>query len=143
MACRTERKTIGEHEYAVTQWSARAAIMNKFRLVKTLGGLMACVAVMVKDKDDGDFDSSHIVETADKAFKDSDPKELFELIESFVMGVARDGERMTSTTFEESFQGDNLFDVHKVFFFVLKVNYSNLFKGQHLAGALAKMGIAD
>ena len=48
MACKTETKQIGDHEYSVTQWPAEKSMLMKFRLAKAFG---ASLATIMEDRD--------------------------------------------------------------------------------------------
>lgn len=141
MACKTENKQIGEHEYSVTQWPAEKAMLMKFRLTKAFGAsITALVSSLPTGKDKTDEAEAKAVSNGIKTlFESSSPEELVSLIKSSVVGVARDGTRITEGSFNEYFSGDDLTEVYKVFIFVLQVNYSNLFKGQLVEGILAKV----
>lgn len=131
MACTTETKTIGDHEYSVTQWPAEKSMLMKFKLAKTFG---ASLAVLV-----GGSDAKSSEETAALSkgisliFENTSPEELVALIKTCIVGVACDGRKITEASFTELFSGDGILEVYQVFVFVLQVNYANLFKGQ-LAG---------
>ena len=43
MACKTETKQIGDHEYSVTQWPAEKSMLMKFRLAKAFGASLATI----------------------------------------------------------------------------------------------------
>lgn len=138
MACKTESEMIGEHEFSVTQWDAEKAMLMKLKVMKTIGPAFALIA--------GDFIGDGEVENADgfaaginTMFEHNSPEEIVALVKECVVGVACEGKRMTATSFNEIFSGDDLMDVYKVFAFVLKVNYGNFLKGRLVGGQLAKM----
>ena len=134
MACRTESKQIGDHEYSVTQWPADKSIITKFKLVKAFGLSLKSLAPLMKDsskdKASETDELTAISEGLNSLFQTNSPEELVVLMKNCVMGTACDGRRITETSFNELFSGDDLLEVYKVFVFVLQVNYSNLFKGQ-------------
>lgn len=137
MSCETETKIIGEHEYSVTQWPAKKAILTKFKLIKTFG---ASLAILAGQSSNEDYDDARTLSDGlSTLFNHSSPDELLSLMTECVIGVACDGKRITESRFDEIFSGDNLMDVYKVFIFVLKVNYGNLMKGQLADRFLAKM----
>jgi hypothetical protein len=72
-------------------------------------------------------------------FESNSPEEITALIKTAVIGVACDGTKITETTFNQTFSGDDLMDVYKVFMFVVKVNYGNLLKGQKAEALLARV----
>lgn len=144
MACKTETKQIGDHEYSVTQWPADKSILMKFRLAKAFGAaitaIMGSASQASTDNKSSDHDDAKALsEGLSTLFQNSSPEELVALMKSCVVGVACDGKRITETSFNEIFSGDDLLEVYKVFIFVLQVNYSNLFKGQLADRFLAKM----
>jgi hypothetical protein len=128
MSCKTENTTIGEHEYSVTQWPADKALTMKFRLGKTLGPFFGKIATGVKkEKGEFDIDKAVLSDAISQIFKDSTPEDLTKLLKDSIVGSAIDGTKITETTFNQYFSGDSLGDVYKVFFFVIKVNYSGNF----------------
>lgn len=133
MACNTETKQINDKEYSVTQWPAEKSILMKFKLAKVFG---ASLTLLVnEEKGDVENFSSAI----SSLFSNTEPEELVSILKSCVVGVACDGRKITDTSFNELFSGDNLMEVYQVFLFVLQVNYSNLFKGQLVDRLLAKV----
>jgi hypothetical protein len=144
MACKTESKQIGDHEYSVTQWPADKSMLMKFRLAKAFGAslvtLMGNSPQGSKDKKVTEQDEAlALSEGLSTLFQTNSPEELVALMKNCVIGTACDGKRITDTSFNELFSGDELLEVYKVFIFVLQVNYSNLFKGQLADRFLAKM----
>jgi len=139
MACKTENKTIGEHDYSVTQWPATKALLMKARLAKTFGTSIALIgaAVTGKDRDDAK-DAKALAEGLESLFSNS-PEALVGLVKDTVIGVGCGDAIITDSSFEELFSGDNLLDVYKVFLFVLKVNYGNLIRGQSVELLLSKV----
>lgn len=144
MACKTESKQIGDHEYSVTQWPADKSMLMKFRLAKAFGASLATLMgnspQATKDKKVTEQDEAlALSEGLSTLFQTNSPEELVALMKNCVIGTACDGKRITETSFNELFSGDELLEVYKVFVFVLQVNYSNLFKGQLADRFLAKM----
>lgn len=137
MSCETETTTIGEHEYSVTQWPAKRAILTKFKLVKAFGAALTIIAGQASGEESGD--AKALSDGLSTIFEHSSPDELLSLMTECVVGVACNGKRITESTFDELFSGDNLMDSYKVFIFVLRVNYGNLMKGQLAKSFLAKM----
>ena len=135
MACRTETTEIGETEYSCTQWSAEKSMLIKFKLAKAFG---PALAALVSAGDNGD-DGQAIANGMSSLFHDNSPEELVALMKQCIVGVARDGRKITETSFNEIFSGDSLIDVYKVFLFVVRVNFSHLMKGQQIGGLLAKV----
>lgn len=135
MACKTETKQIGDHEFSVTQWPAEKAILNKLRLLKIFGAAFAALA-----SKEGEDEAGKLSDSLSIIFDNSQPEEIAKLLKDFIVGVACNGTRITESSFTEIFSGDNLMDAYKVFLFVIQVNYSNLLKGQwaNKAAALAK-----
>lgn len=144
MSCKTETKTIGDHEFSVTQLPATKAILMKVKLIKTFGATLARIASMAtntsKDKKDtSDTDAKALSEGLSILFQGNSPDEIVALMKECVVGVACDGTKITSSSFDELFSGDNLLEVYKVFLFMLQVNYSDLMKGQLAERLLAGM----
>lgn len=144
MACKTETKQIGDHEYSVTQWPAEKSMLMKFRLAKAFGASLATLMgnspQTAKNKKPTEQDEAlALSEGLSVLFQSNSPEELVALMKNCVVGVACDGKRITESSFNELFSGDELLEVYKVFVFVLQVNYSNLFKGQLADRFLAKM----
>lgn len=144
MACKTETKQIGDHEYSVTQWPAEKSMLMKFRLAKAFGAslatLMGSSPKPKKGKEVTEQDEAlALSQGLSVLFQSNSPEELVALMKNCVIGTACDGKRITETSFNELFSGDDLLEVYKVFVFVLQVNYSNLFKGQLADRFLAKM----
>ena len=145
MACNTETKEIGEREYSVTQWPADKSMLMKFRLAKAFGASLASIMGSSSQtpskgkKNSYQDDAKALSEGLSTLFKSNSPEELVALMKNCVVGVVCDGKRITDSSFNELFSGDDLMEVYKVFIFVLQVNYSNLFKGQLADRFLAKM----
>lgn len=143
MSCKTETTQIGDHEYSVTQWPADKSILMKMRLAKTFGasiGLIASVALeSTKKKISEAEEAKALSEGIATLFESNSPEEVTNLIKSCVIGVAVDGTKITETSFNQIFSGDDIMDVYKVFMFVIKVNYGNLLKGQKAEALLAKV----
>lgn len=138
MTCKTETKTIGERDYSVTQWPAEKSMLMKFRLTEILGPSLAQLAKL-KDPSK-DIDEFKVFSSAlSELFKTNKPQDVVDMIKDTVIGVAVDSTKMTNSKFDELFSGDDLIECYKVFLFVLKVNYSNLFKGQLVDNLLAKL----
>ncbi len=145
MSCQTETKQIGDRNYSVTQWPAEDAILMKFRLAKTLGAPLA--ALMKNDLPHGTeddrpsdgTDGQSLARSLSILFENSTPEELLAVVRDCVIGAGCNGKRITSTSFNELFSGDNLADVYRVFIFVLQVNYANLFAGLPGGSLLAKL----
>jgi len=133
MACRTETKTIGERECSATQWSAEKAILMKLKLAKAFGPALLS---LVNNDNESDV---NLVDSISLLFATSSPEECFALLKETLMGVAINDKRLTSLAFNEVFDADNLFDVYKIFIFVLQVNYGNLLKGQWAESLLVKI----
>ena len=132
MACETKTQQIGDHEYSVTQWPATKSLTMKFRLTKAFGASLAILAASksTSKKDKSSNDIRSLSEGFTQLFENTSPDELVSLMKECVVGVACDGTKITSTSFDELFSGDDLLEVYKVFMFVLKVNYANLMNGQ-------------
>tara|TARA_R110000851_G_scaffold96792_2_gene209937 strand:+ start:20945 stop:21361 length:417 start_codon:yes stop_codon:yes gene_type:complete len=134
MACRTENKEIGDHEYSVVQWSADKAMLMKFKLIKIFGPSLAMLAT-----EDGGSDSESLSKGLHKLFENNSPEDIVATMKECVLGVAMDGKRLTPSSYAESFSADDIMDIYQIFIFVIKVNYGNLLKGQLAERFLAKM----
>ena len=143
MACRTESKTIGEHEYSVTQWAADKSMLMKFKLVKAFGvsltKIVAIASTDTKKKSSEGEEIKAFSEGLASLFESNSPEELVSLMKSCVVGVACDGKRITDTSFNEVFSADDLLEVYNVFIFVIQVNYQNFLKGRLVDNLLAKV----
>ena len=142
MACNTETKEIGNHEYSVTQWPATKSMIMKVRLIKTFGATIAKIASQVSNdsKKDGDkADANALSEGLSLLFQNNSPEEVVNLIKECIVGVACDDKIITNSSFDMLFSGDDQLEAYKVFLFILKVNYANLMKGQLATRLLAKV----
>tara|TARA_R110000782_G_C14801543_1_gene411903 strand:- start:1658 stop:2083 length:426 start_codon:yes stop_codon:yes gene_type:complete len=139
MSCETLTETIGDHEFSVTQWSAQKSILMKFKLIKTFGSAISILAGHNEDSDSGQAEA--LSAGLSMLFKHTSPEELLNLMTECVIGVACDGKRITPSSFNELFSGDNLLDVYKVFAFVMRTNYGNLMKGQLAENFLTKIKV--
>ncbi len=142
MSCKTETEEIGLREYSVTQWPATKSILMKVRLIKTFGATIAIIAGSADGKSKkgkGEDDTKSLSEGLQVLFQGNSPEEIVNLMKECVVGTACDGSKITSSSFDEIFSGDDLMEVYKVFLFVLKVNYANLMRGQLGISLLAKM----
>lgn len=136
MACRTETKVINDHEYSVTQWPVDRSLLTKMRLIKFFGPSLSQL-LSLQDKEAG-LKVDVVEKMMTLLFASTTPEDVVDLIKDSVIGVARDGTKITDTSYVEHFSGDEMADVYKIFFFVLKVNYANLLKGQLVGDLLAK-----
>ena len=132
MACKTETKTIGEHDYSVTQWNATKAIITKMKLIKCFGPAMG--SLVVENSNDIDIGNAFA-----KLFSNYNPEEMVELFKECIIGVSCDGTFITGSKFEELYSGDNLLDAYKVFMFVVKTNYASLMKSKGVGRLLSKL----
>ena len=140
MTCKTESKTIGDHEISVTQWPATKAITMKFRLGKVFGATLAIIAGQVSDEDSTDAaDAEAISKGFSVLFESNSPDDIVALLKECVIGVGCDETKITAGSFETLFSGDDLLQVYQIFIFVLKVNYANLMKGQFADQILARI----
>ncbi len=133
MACKTESKKIGDHEYSVTQWPVEKSLLMKFKILKVIGPSIGALKSSKKGEELEAFS-----EALTSIFTNSDPEYMVKLMKDSVVGVSCDDAKITNTTFTEIFSGD-LGDLYKVFIFVITVNYSDFFKGQWAKTLLAKV----
>ena len=134
MACKTESKVIGGNTYSATQWSATESLLMKMRLVKLFGPAIAALAPS-ENKDD----MKSLSDGLTNMFVSNDPKEVVAVLKECIIGVALDDTRITASSFEEHFSGDNLLKVYQVFIFVLQVNYGNFLKGRWAENLMSKI----
>lgn len=142
MSCETESKTIGDNEYSVTQWPATKAMTMKLRLIKAFGASIAIIAGQIKtgdDLDNSDNDANAFAAGLSSIFNNNSPEEIVSLIKESIINVSCNGTKITDSSFDQLFSGDDLLEAYKVFLFVLKVNYSNLMKGQLAEDLLVKV----
>ena len=131
MGCRTESKMIGEREYSVTQWPATRSMLFKMKLIKTFGATLAIIVGQSSDsKNKPNDDAKALSKGLSVLFETNSPEDVVTLMKDSIIGVACNGTKITSSSFDELFSGDDLLEVYKVFIFILQVNYSNLMKGQ-------------
>lgn len=145
MSCRTETTTINDHEYSVTQWSAEKAILMKLKLAKVFGSSITKMAALfdgVNKNEDTRMEAEALSEGLQVLFEGNSAEEILSLIKSCVVGVARDGTKITDLTFNSVFSTDSLADVYLVFIFVLRVNYANFLNGQFLGKVLTKANLS-
>lgn len=146
MACNTETTVIGELEVSVTQWSADKAIINKLKLLKTFGPSIAKLVSLFKE-DDGKKTEEEtnqeqmdaISQVLELLFNSNEPEQIQALIKHCVMSAAINGERLTEGTYNKYFSGDDLMNIYKVFFFVIRVNYANLLGAHRMEAIVGKM----
>lgn len=141
MSCKSETTTIGSNEYRVNQWPAMKSITMKLKLTELFGPSITSLGSLVKS-DSGEINTAEALSIViNNLFKNGTPEDLASMLEDCVTGgnTFCNGERVTISKFEEIFSGDDLLDVYKVFFFVMKVNYGNLMRGQFLEEVLAKV----
>jgi len=142
MTCNTESKVIGDHEYSATQWSAEKAMLTKFKLIKVFGSSLALLGggeTDSKNENEGKTNAELLSKGLGVLFENSSPEEITSLIKTCVLGTACDGTKITESSFTELFSGDTLLELYQVFFFVLKVNFANLMKGQLVDSLLARV----
>ena len=137
MGCKTENTTFGENEYSVTQWPAEKSILMKMKLMRVLGPALVELAQINDANDSEQF--SIIAKAINSMFATNQPEEVTALLKQCVVGVGLNGKILTDSQFDPHFSGDNLLECYKVFTFVIRVNYSDLFPGQLANNLLAKM----
>lgn len=139
MSCKTETKEINGVTYTATQWPAEKALLMKLKLLKVLGPSFAKLATL-KDKvsDDKTDKVELLTDAVQLLFAEASPEEILGLIKTSIIGVSRNGEKLSEAGITTHFSGDDLLDIYKVFIFVIQVNYGNLLKGQWADDLLAK-----
>ena len=114
----------------------------KLKLVRTFGAALSILAgdtSKTKSKDKDKEEAEALSNGLTAIFNNTSPEELLKLMTDCVVDIMCDGKRITITSFDEIFSGDDLLDVYKVFIFVMQVNYGNLMNGQLAGNFLAKM----
>lgn len=136
MSTKTETKEINGREYSVTQWPAEKALLMKFKLTKIIG---APLALLIASQDESNAEADIIAKSIAALFDKSTPEDLLAVIKECVIGVACNTQKITNSSFSSLFIGDNLMDVYQVLFFVVRVNFGGLFKGQLVENLLAQV----
>lgn len=138
MACKTETTKIGKRTLTTTQWPADKAFLMKLKLVKIFGAPIAALASGMSGNSEEQIKA--LAEGTSTLFKNADEEQVFGIIrQCIIQNVFCDGERIVESNFNEVFQTDDIMDIYKVFLFVIKTNYGNLFKGQKAQDFLAKV----
>lgn len=140
MSCKTETTTIShdetDYEISVTQWPAEKAMLMKFKLMKILGPTFESLNSLIKSKDKEDLKA--IGDIVNAMFSNASPEELNTFVkECVVLNVAFGGKKITAEQYA-GFSGDEIMLIYKMFFFVLRTNYSGLLKGRKVGDVLAK-----
>lgn len=115
--CKTEKTTIGDHEYSVTQWPATKAMVMKLKVAKYLGK-----ALSVANK--GGNIVKNLMGNLSELLEDVDEEKFVVLLKEVACAAIRDGERMKVAQFDMYFQGE-IKEIYELAFFVLKVNYED------------------
>ena len=151
MACKEETTTIDGKEVYCRQMSASQALLFKLKLVKYFGPAFSEVISLVSDPKskstrgekgaDTDIDMDRVVanmgHVLNTVFSHAEPEEIMNFIREGVCTAIIDGTRMNNSKFEEVFSGE-LKTIWKVFFFVLKVNYKDVFDVERMMESLKK-----
>lgn len=129
MACKTEVTTISGSEYACTQYAAIQGLTYKLKVIKLFGPVLDMLLPVLSNPEATEEQQVEaLTSSLGKLFAVADPEEVAELLVSMLTtgSVSKEGTRITRALFEEYFSGDSLMDAYKVFFFVLRTNYSGL-----------------
>ena len=113
----------------------------KMELIAMLGNTLPDIAAMAANKDKSQQEQiSSFSNAAQKLFESASPEKVVDLIVRMLTSghTKRDGERLTESTFNSVYAGDNLSEAYKAFGFVIQVNYKGFFKGQGLGRELPK-----
>lgn len=142
MACRQEKRTITDfneqpHEYFVIQKPASEGEKLKFKLIAMLGPSIGKLKGLQLSKDNQDAAIEAFGESLSALFEKNDPDAVFAFLQNLVLGISRDGERITAINFDEIYT-DNIIEFYKACALVLEVNFANFFKGLKFDGLLAK-----
>ena len=129
---KTEQFTVGEHEYAVTQWNATKAMVMKLRLAKYLGGLVQDVT---KHSDNM---ANTMLANLHNILNTVNIEEFVGFIKEVACSAARGGSKMVPARFDEYFSGE-IMEAYEVAFKVLEVNYKD-FLGSVLNLLKEKLG---
>lgn len=128
-----------DHDYYVIQKPAMQGEVLKFELIKLLGPSVGKLRDITQGKKG--INQSKALEVFGDAIKglfdSTNPKDLTLWLQSLVIGVTRDGDRITLQNFDEIYT-DNMMEFYKACAFVLEVNFANFFKGLNLGDTLKK-----
>lgn len=153
MACETFDTQINGTQYVTTQWSATRSFTMKLKIVQMFGDALFELARLSvnpnkKENVEGQVQSKQIspeqisgVQNAlAKLFEKHQPEAIVAFVKDALScgATKRDGKRIVSSNFDQIFDEAGLGEMYKAFFFVVKSNYADFFKGQKAADILAK-----
>lgn len=153
MSCKTYDQTINGVQYVTTQWSATRAFTMKLKIVQMFGdALFELTRASISDDKKENAKESNVekdispvqilgVQTAlSKLFEKHQPEAIVAFVKNALScgATKRDGLRIVNGNFDQIFDDAGLGEMYKAFFFVVKSNYEDFFKGQKAAKILAK-----
>lgn len=146
MAIETRKKTIGEHEVAVTQLPARRAIKLKIRLINIFGPAIGELLGSVENVKgstlmDADINGSTLSAGFTQLAKAVDPDLMVALMEQLFQAVRIDGKEFNWEIADMEFAGD-LGRLYEIAFFVLRVNFESFFVNGRIGTILSSLTAA-
>ena len=132
MPCRQEKTEIADkdgasHSYFCIQKPAFDGELLKFEIIAMLGPSLKVLRTDVDKSEAFTIFGNAISEV----FKNSEPRKIMTFLRSLILGMTRDGERITEHNFD-AFYTDNMIEFYKAVFFMLRVNFENFFHGANL-----------
>lgn len=143
MSCETFDEIINNAQYVTTQWPATKQMVMKMKLLDTFGEAIFEILKGVNTDSKGDEKEKAQTEALkagiSSLFGKKDPEYIASLLKEILTcgATKREGVRITPTKFDEIYNDAGLGEMYKACMFVIKSNYSDLFKGQSFGGALA------
>lgn len=146
MACRQEKRTLLDadgigHEYFVIQKPASQGEKLKFKLLAMLGPALGQLKGLKVEGQNQDTAIEAFGNAIAYLFEKNNPDQVFAFLQNLVIGISRDGERITESNFD-TFYTDNTMEFYKACALVLEVNFSNFLKGLKFDNWLAKVKVA-
>lgn len=137
MGISSKEKIIDDCKVTVMQFGGRKGLKYKLRLIKLLGpvvtGLLSDIKtekglkVNVKDLLQSNMDLSKIGKAIEHLLNSADDDKTFELMIDLLSATTIDGRDLSKDVVFDDIFSNNYGLLYKVLFFVLEVNYSNLF----------------
>lgn len=135
MGIEKREKVIDGHTVVVVQFGGRLGFTTKLRILKMLSPAVSGTLAGIKVNSFSDLlnvmeakmDFSKIGDSVEKLMMSSDEEKTLNLILTLVSSTRIDGKDLSqSNVFDDIFSANYKF-LYKVLFFVLEVNYGNLF----------------
>ena len=128
MACEYKEEIISfngkEVKFSCDQFPAEKAIVLKFKIIKVFGGALADLTGLVNAEDSKES-ITKLFEVIGNIFVKNKPEEVLALIKETITGARIDNNILQSSQFNEKFSGDDMMLAYRLFFFIIKSNYSN------------------